>query len=78
MAEIWEKSPEIGSKIGFWGHSCHFSAFFLPSSLVRPKAIFQPFKGPFLPDFGPKARKQSVAGQWGRKPKRDVSSLGHI
>ena len=64
MAEKCEKSPENGSKIGFWGHFCHFSAFFLPSSLVRPEAIFRPF----LPDFGPKARRQSLAGQWGRKP----------
>ena len=60
MAEKWEKSPENGSKIGFLSHFCHFSAFFLPSSLVRPEAIFRPF----LPDFGPKARRQSLAGQW--------------
>ena len=62
MAEKWEKSPKNGSKIGFLGHFCHFSAFFLPSSPVRPEAIFRPL----LPDFGPKARRQSLAGQWGR------------
>ena len=42
--------------MGFWGH---FSAIFLHISPVRPQAIFRPF----LPDFGPKARRQSVAGQ---------------
>ena len=46
----------------FWGYFCHFSAIFLP---IRPEAIFRPF----LPDFGPKAPRQSVAGQ------RDLKAL---
>ena len=65
MAEKWEKSPENGSKMGFWDHFCHFSAIFLPISPGENGR--KPFFGPFSPDFGPKARDQSkIAGQRGR------------
>ena len=53
MAEKWGKVARKWLKNGIWGPFLPFSANFLPISLVRP----------FLPDFGPKARRQSVAGQ---------------
>ena len=57
---------ELGEKwlkMGLWGHLCHFSAIFLPIS-PSFSAIFCAILRPFLPDFGPKARRQSVVGQW--------------
>ena len=62
MAGKWEKSPENGSKMEFWG-DFPFSAIFPPICPVRPQSIVQPYS----PDFGPKTRKQSVAGQRDRK-----------
>ena len=60
---------EMGRKMANMARKSHFSAIFggffpffghfFPSSLVRRKSIFRPF----FPDFGPKARRQSLAGQ---------------
>ena len=50
MARKMGKSPENGSKMGFWGKFCHFSAISLPMSPVRP----------LLPDFGLKAPEGSL------------------
>ena len=53
-----ENHPKMAQKKVFWPFF-HFSATFPSICLVRPQSIFRPFS----PDFGPKTRKQSVAGQ---------------
>ena len=54
-----EKWPQNAIFQPFSGGFSHFSAIFLPISPVGRKSIFRPF----FPEFGPKARRQSVAGQ---------------
>ena len=59
VARGWQKWPPNPIFQPFSGNFSHFSALFSPSPQVRRKSIFRPF----FPDFGPKARRQSVAGQ---------------
>ena len=60
--ENGKNRPKMAQKWNF-GAIVHFSAIFPPICPVRPQSIVQPYS----PDFGPKTRKQSVAGQRDRK-----------
>ena len=63
MAGKWGKSPEkMAQKCHFWSISPFFSRF----SAHLPGVAITHFSAIF-PDFGPKTRKQSVAGQQDRK-----------